>query len=444
MDLQKALTTRRSVRRFKDKPVPMALVSKLVEAATYAPTNCNQQLWKFVAVTDSALKDRLVKEAFSSTIVRRAPVVLVACYDGWSYKEAIQGASFAAQNVLLEATALGLGVLSMNSFGNEDVIKRMLGIPDSYVINCFILVGYPDEVYKTAPVVSRRPVDEVLSMNKFELLHATHRSYDSRKWTVPDLVDFQKYYCRKTFLGKRMDIMDDLERELVKRTLVDLRDKSVLDLFSYDGAYLDLFPDAKLTSVNLDPETERYVVAAANDARIKGISYRQYDSMAGLYDAATMLFKAERLPPQLRKDSFALAYERLRPGGGLTVVSRVPNLFFMMFYRLIIGLFGDDVRRTGIYAFWGPYRPVRASVLARELRNAGFTTQSSRKHFIIPAFFNQALQMFIQFRKSGGSSYLHRDKHVNILTRILGWLIGLQGFRALPFGSVVVIRARKP
>ncbi|MBI4145205.1 nitroreductase [Candidatus Woesearchaeota archaeon] len=444
MDLKTAITTRRSVRRFKDKPVSMDLIRKLVESATYAPTNCNQQLWKFVAVTDPGLKERLVKEAFSSTIVRRAPVVLVACYDGWSYKEAIQGASFAAQNLLLEATALGLGVLSMNSFGNEEVIKRMLDIPDGYVINCFILVGYPDEVYKTTPVVSRRPVDEVLSINKFGMRHATHRSYDSRRWTVPDLVDFQRYYCRKTFLGKRMDVMDDLERELVKRVLQDLQGKAVLDLFSYDGAYLDLFPKAELTSVNLDPETERYVAAAAKDASIKGIEFEQYDGIAGSYDAATMMLKAERLPPELRKGSFSLAHEHLKQGGTFVIVSRVPNLFFTLFYRLIIGMFGDDVRRTGIYAFWGPYRPVRAAMLRRELRSAGFIIQSSRKHFIIPAFFNQALQMFIQFRKSGGSSYLHRDKHVNILTRILEGIIGLQGLRALPFGSVVVLRARKP
>ena len=192
MEFSDVVRKRRSVRRFTNKKVASELIKKIIEDATYAPTNCNQQLWKIIAVTDDKLKDRLVKEAYSSTIVRRAPVVLIICYDGWDYKEAIQGGSFAGQNILLSATNYGLGALSMNSFGNENVIKKILGLPESYVINCFILLGYPEEVYKTTPPVKRRPVSEVLSFNKCLIEHALHRSYDTNKWNKSDLIDFQR------------------------------------------------------------------------------------------------------------------------------------------------------------------------------------------------------------------------------------------------------------
>ncbi|MFC2136420.1 nitroreductase family protein, partial [Bacteroidota bacterium] len=215
MDFKEVIRRRRSIRRFNEKKVSKKLVQKLIEDATYAPTPCNQQLWKFVAIDNQKLKERLVSEARSSTIVKRAPVVLVVCYDAWDEKEAIQASSLAVQNILLSATNNNLGALSMNSFGNEKIIKKLLKIPGNYLINCFVLLGHQSHVYETTPVVTRRTVDEVLYYNQFSSDFSSSCSYDTEDWTKEKLIDYQSYYCRKTFLGKEMDIMDEAEKILV-------------------------------------------------------------------------------------------------------------------------------------------------------------------------------------------------------------------------------------
>ena len=446
MDFKDVLRSRRSVRRFSEKKVSPRLVEEIIEDATYAPTPCNQQLWQFVAVTDDRIKTQLITEAFSSTLIRHAPVVLVVCYDAWHITEAVQASSMATQNILLSATEKGVGSLSMNSYGDEKTIKKILNLPETYTINCFVLFGYPTELYKTVPTVSRRPVKEVLSFNKFDSEHLPNRtSYNTYRWTKEQLVDYQKYYCRKTFLGKTMDIMDDSERLLVKTVLETEDAKNIIDFFSYDGTFLELFPNSKISSVNLDKETEQYVKEATKiycPKKEKDLSYSLYNSIKGKFELATMLFKVERLPKTLRQDSFYKIASVLDKNGELVIVSRLPNFVFSSFYFFIRTIFGDDIRKTGIYAFWGPYRPLKETVIVSELKRRGFRITSSRKYFAIPPFFNQFLQMFLQYMKSGRSSYLHRTKHNNVFTKLLSQIIGKTQKESC-IGSVLVLRAKK-
>lgn len=50
---------RRTVRDFSDRPVPKALIEQCLRAATSAPSGANQQPWRFVAVSDPAVKRRI-------------------------------------------------------------------------------------------------------------------------------------------------------------------------------------------------------------------------------------------------------------------------------------------------------------------------------------------------------------------------------------------------
>jgi len=243
-----------------------------------------------------------------------------------------------------------------------------------------------------------------------------------------------------------MDIMDDSERMLVKKVLARESNKKMVDFFSYDGGFLEYFPKSKINSVNLDDETESYVKEAVKiycPEKKKEITYSLYDNVKNSYDLATMMFKVERLPAKLRQDSFSKIKTLLNKDGELVIVSRLPSFFFRLFYGFIKNFFGNDIRKTGIYAFWGPYKPVKKVVLIKELKRRGFKIISSKKYFCIPPFFNQAFQMFLQFVKSGGTSYLHRTKHSNVLTKILNRLVIGKVLKPSHFGSVLVLRAKK-
>ncbi|MBI5852819.1 MAG: nitroreductase family protein [Planctomycetes bacterium] len=62
-ELHDALRRRRSVRMFSDRAVPRELIEGIVRVATTAPSGANLQPWRFVAVSDRALKRRIREAA---------------------------------------------------------------------------------------------------------------------------------------------------------------------------------------------------------------------------------------------------------------------------------------------------------------------------------------------------------------------------------------------
>ena len=59
MELERAIKGRRSIRSFTEKPVPIELVRRVLEAGTWAPSAKNGQQWRFTVLTGSA-KDELL------------------------------------------------------------------------------------------------------------------------------------------------------------------------------------------------------------------------------------------------------------------------------------------------------------------------------------------------------------------------------------------------
>lgn len=445
MEFWDLLKRRKSIRSFDNtKKVSKESIEKVIEAATYAPSNCNQQLWNFIVVTNANTKERLIREAASNTMFRKAPVLICVTYDGWNYKEAIQGASLAVGNILLAASDMGLGSLPMNSYGSDTGIKKVLKIPARETICCFIALGYPDIRSGKATLVSRRPVRETIHWEDFD----NNRSfvpftYNPDDWNMDNIKDHQRYYCRKTFSGKEMDICNDLERQLVDKVMKDTSGP-ITDLLSYDGSYLRLFPKVKITTFDLLPETRDYTESAAVLGGLEGIEHKILTDDLPKAKTISMIYKLERLPGDYAKKLLDRGYEALEDGGELIIISRKSNLFLWFFFAVIKMLFGKDLRKTGIYNFFGPYRPISFGKTIRMLQTAGFRVIKWHSYFLFPVFYEQIYQMYLQYKKSEGSSYLHREKRTNLLTRIISGIINLQGLRHFGrFGSVVIIRCRK-
>ena len=57
--LERALSTRRSLREFSDAPVPPQTIERLIALAASAPSGANKQPWHFVAVQDPDLKRQI-------------------------------------------------------------------------------------------------------------------------------------------------------------------------------------------------------------------------------------------------------------------------------------------------------------------------------------------------------------------------------------------------
>ena len=199
MDVFDAIETRRSIRKYQDKPVPPDLIDKVLEAARIAPSTSNTQSWKFKVVTDPETRKRLRELAFNQKFVEEAPAVIACCLDFEAFKDRgkrtlelvvrgsvrpslemmlhsvrgsrnkeldpervlVNGAinvSIATEHMALAATALGLGTCWVRAF-QAPAVEELLGIPESAKVLVLLTLGYPDQ---SPAARSRRALEEIL------------------------------------------------------------------------------------------------------------------------------------------------------------------------------------------------------------------------------------------------------------------------------------------
>ncbi len=166
-DVIAAIEERRSVRQFEETKIPEATIGRLLASAHLAPSAGNLEPWKFVVVRRDDLKNRLVQAAYGQDFLASAPVCIVVCADparsASRYGErgaklyCIQDTAAAVQNILLTATAYGLGSCWVGAF-DEEQVKESLDLDDNLRPVAIIPVGYPAGEVEEIP---RRSVDEV-------------------------------------------------------------------------------------------------------------------------------------------------------------------------------------------------------------------------------------------------------------------------------------------
>ncbi len=155
MDYEEIVYKRRTIRRFKQKPISIEILKKLIDFARIAPAARNVQALEFIIVKNDEMCKKLfslLKWARSLPKNERTPesgreptayiVVLLNTKIKQSYVDYDIGA--AVENILLGAINFSLGACWMGSI-NHNKIRTLLDIPDFYKITHVISLGYPDE-----------------------------------------------------------------------------------------------------------------------------------------------------------------------------------------------------------------------------------------------------------------------------------------------------------
>lgn len=201
------LKKRRSIRNYKQDPVPIEDVMKVLEAARWAPSGHNCQPWEFVVVRDreklrqvtgifleqakrlrekslnfpKSTKDYLkivstfiivcADSRFKSAYPQsEASEQLAAMYRDNSERIHIQSISAAICNILLAACALGLGTVWFSGPGEsitQQQLREVLNIPEQLETICCIPLGYP----QSGRLASRcpRPLETMVHFDEFDM-----------------------------------------------------------------------------------------------------------------------------------------------------------------------------------------------------------------------------------------------------------------------------------
>ncbi|MEM3615698.1 MAG: nitroreductase family protein [Candidatus Methanomethylicia archaeon] len=164
MEVSEAIKVRRSIRKYRSDPIPEEYLIKILEAGRLAPSAGNRQPWHFIIVRDKSLKEEIVKAARNQRFIGEADAVLIVLSNPEaSPRWYLQDPMIAAENMVLQATELGLGTCYIGAF-DEAEVKRILDIPEKFKVICLLPIGYPDE---TPPPKPRKPLTEIVSQEKY-------------------------------------------------------------------------------------------------------------------------------------------------------------------------------------------------------------------------------------------------------------------------------------
>ena len=196
-DLFETMRTNRSMRRLKPDPIPADLLTQVLEAGTFAANGGNMQSWRFLVISDPAIKTAVAAfyrkawhevvgpryrsggpapgstpEQFARMLgaaehladhLHEAPVWIVPCLSG----PRGSGASIfpAVQNMLLAARALGLGcTLTTLYLIHEKDAEAAMGLPEEVHSYAILPLGFP--LGKFGPV-RRAPLDQVVYQDRW-------------------------------------------------------------------------------------------------------------------------------------------------------------------------------------------------------------------------------------------------------------------------------------
>ncbi|MFH1941332.1 MAG: nitroreductase family protein [bacterium] len=145
---------RRTIRRFKNTPLPEELFIKLINAARLAPSGANLQPCEYLVIDEPHLVDSVfsclkwagyIAPAGNPPPGKRPVSYIVVLIDLYRKKKGGSvDAAAAIENMLLTAWGEGVGSCWLGSIDRKR-IKKMLRIPHHLDVNSVVALGYPDE-----------------------------------------------------------------------------------------------------------------------------------------------------------------------------------------------------------------------------------------------------------------------------------------------------------
>lgn len=171
METWDAISARRNVRDFSDEPLPAEALDRILEAGWRTPSSRNWQPWDFVVVTDrAALQDLSKVWDFGGHIAGAAAAIGLVIDDYQEAREreiAAYDLGQASLQMMLAAADLGIGS-GHSAVGDQDLARRLLGLPETKVLKYVLDFGYPaDRPLTPIKRPNRRPVDEVVHRGSF-------------------------------------------------------------------------------------------------------------------------------------------------------------------------------------------------------------------------------------------------------------------------------------
>lgn len=193
MKIYNAIISRRTIRKFQQKPIKLSILKKIVNAGRLAPSAGNLQPLEYVIAVDDALRERIFPNLRWAAYIapegnpknNERPVAYIIILVN---KEISFGSFFkydvgaSAENITLAALEEGIGCCWIGSF-NRKKIENILKIPEQHSADLVLALGYPlenpecYEIEKGKSIKYYKDTSGVLHVPKRKIADITHIDY---------------------------------------------------------------------------------------------------------------------------------------------------------------------------------------------------------------------------------------------------------------------------
>jgi nitroreductase len=167
METWDALTSRRNVRSFADRPIPGDELDRILEAGRRAPSSRNSQPWDFVVVTDRGQLTELAKVWRGAGHVAESAATVALVVKSEDRQRANYDLGQATMAMMVAAADLGVGS-GHSAVDDQDRARRVLGFPEDHEAAYLIDFGYPaDRPLRPITNPDRRAFDDVVHRGRW-------------------------------------------------------------------------------------------------------------------------------------------------------------------------------------------------------------------------------------------------------------------------------------
>ena len=165
MDVYECLRNRRTVRQFKPTPVPEATLTKILNAARWAPSSRNQQPWHLVVVRSRETLVQIGQIARTGSFIAKAPLAIAVVMENADQPQMDGGRALQQMEIMAWSEGLGTCFVTLTE-DERRKIAEMLEIPAASDLITVLPFGYrPDDFRgRGAP---RKPLSEMVHSETF-------------------------------------------------------------------------------------------------------------------------------------------------------------------------------------------------------------------------------------------------------------------------------------
>ncbi len=169
MEFTELIRNRESIRNYDpDKPIPIAILDKILEAGRIAPSACNDQPWLFLVIRSENML-QAVRACYSRPWFKESPIILVVVglrdkswvrsFDGYNSIETDIAIAFT--HLMLAAENEGVGTCWIEAY-DPKILKQALDLDDNQVVYGITPLGYPKAGFVKKGEKTRKSLQEIV------------------------------------------------------------------------------------------------------------------------------------------------------------------------------------------------------------------------------------------------------------------------------------------